>query len=294
MRIRTIFILTIAILFSVHLKTFAGDNKSEILFYDLKKIELKNNIVYGKGIKSLKSDSIEGEIADPNLKLPGRALLRSAILPGWGELYAGSEIKAMIFLGLEIASWTTYGIYENKGNKQTDEFENFADKHWNEKEYANYIYEQVGRIIEIFNPDGSINYDSLNYAEDEYIGFSHALPAPGKNNQQRYEMIGKYDQFIYGWDDIVKPDTIVTKENLDKINSANRQSYLTQRKQANDYYRIAGYGITAVMINHLLSAFDAALTVKLNNDKYLRSSVRLENKRYGNEIVTMAVINFKW
>ena len=103
-------------------------------------------------------------------------------------------------------------------------------------------------------------------------------------------MIGKYDWFALGWDDIIERDdyeairqqtfTIARadsanpgqvhdriEQELSKYPSPHRDYYMEIRQDANDQYTIAKYFVGAAILNHVLSAFDAAWTVKRHNDR---------------------------
>ena len=47
---------------------------------------------------------------------PAGAALRSLILPGWGQLATGHKTQAAIFMGLDIATWTSYATFQRQGN----------------------------------------------------------------------------------------------------------------------------------------------------------------------------------
>jgi hypothetical protein len=54
----------------------------------------------------------------------------SLILPGAGEFYSESYIKAGVFLALEAAAITTAIVYDKKGDDQTSVYQHFADRNW--------------------------------------------------------------------------------------------------------------------------------------------------------------------
>ena len=56
-----------------------------------------------------------------------RAALYSAVIPGSGQYYAGSTWKAILFAGIEVASWTAYFIYTGKGDNEEDTMMAFAE-----------------------------------------------------------------------------------------------------------------------------------------------------------------------
>jgi len=204
----------------------------------------------------------------------------SMLVPGAGEFYVGDYWKAGSFLTAEVGLWVVYAAYTSKGDDQTALFESFADEHFSVVKYAQWI-EQYGtklnttadpeKLKNLYNPSNvnappweRIYWDRLNAAEAE-IGkktgtfFSHQLPR--RPEQQYYELIGKYTQFNTGWDDAenlneVNFHTALTKRFLD---------YSQMRGDANDFYNIASTAAKLLVLNHVLSALDAAWTAAQNN-----------------------------
>jgi len=58
---------------------------------------------------------------------PTGALLRSAFVPGWGQLYNRKYIKAVLFAGGQ--GWLAYGIYDNwkEANRHEENFKAAVD-----------------------------------------------------------------------------------------------------------------------------------------------------------------------
>ncbi len=175
-----------------------------------------------------------------------RAFLYSLLIPGTGEFYAGSKIKAVAFFGLDVALWALYFNYHGKGTDKESEYRQYADLHWSEEDYTQWLYDEYG-----------ITSDTQPYYVDPLTGersyFSHHLPS--SKTGQYYEMIGKYEQFSYGWDDYMEPS------------SADREAYLNMRHDANDLLNKATYSAMFSLANHFLSAFDAAISVRRYNKK---------------------------
>ena len=182
-----------------------------------------------------------------------KAFLFSLIIPGSGELYANSKIKALVFFGVDAALWGLYFKYHGKGKDKEKEFRTFADGHWSEDVgYNQWLIDSLG-----------ITSDTMRYwnpVEQEWTYLSHHLP-DGKT-QQYYEMIGKYEQFRWGWDDF----SDITK------NSVNRSSYVEMRHISNDWLKKAKNSAAISIVNHMLSAFDAAISVRKYNQKGERFS----------------------
>jgi hypothetical protein len=83
---------------------------------------------------------------------------------------------------------------------------------------------------------------------------THSLPA--YNTQQYYEMIGKYDQFMKGWEDWKQGGPNLTPK---------RYHYESMRHAHNEQLINASKCTMAALGNHLISAMDAAWTVHRAN-----------------------------
>jgi len=185
-------------------------------------------------------------IYEYDYKSPKRAFIYSLIIPGWGQKYVHSHaFKPLIFLGVEAGLWMGYFKFHNDGNKRTDEFQAFADKYWME-ESDTTIHTYRGWL------------DSLGIADSSFV---HTLPPT--RDQQYYEMIGKYEQFRAGWDDYW--ENPAKYDSVEYYISPHRDKYENMRKKANDVLDKANKFIIIAMVNHLISAFDAALSAKRYN-----------------------------
>lgn len=180
-----------------------------------------------------------------------KAVALSTIIPGTGQAYNKSWIKAAAFLAIEVGGWVANRHYESKGDKLTDEFEIFANVHWSADRYYDWLSERSGY------PRNEI--DRLK--EYERATFSHFLP--DTKSQTYYENIGKYDQFNIGWDDATQGGA---------RDSANREAYDFMRADANDRYSTATLFASALLLNHVVSAIDAAWTTNRYNKKIVQSS----------------------
>ena len=194
-----------------------------------------------------------------------KAFVYSLLIPGTGEFYAGSKIKAVIFLGLDVTLWALYFNYHGKGKDKEDEYQKFADRYWWKDEYEFWLYDSVYHneySPQSWNPNVTpANVcDTFPYWENnKWVYLSHHLP--DEKTDQYYEMIGKYEQFKFGWDDF--PD------DLDEIR---RNIYLDVRENSNRWLNKAKYSAMFSLANHILSAFDAAIAVKRYNKKGERFS----------------------
>jgi hypothetical protein len=197
-----------------------------------------------------------------------RAFVYSLVIPGSGEFYAGSRIKAAVFFGLDVTFWSLYFNYHKKGEDKEDEYTVYANTHWSEKDYLEW-WEGL--------PDT---------AKEKY---THTLP--DDRNQQYYEMIGKYKQFAFAWDDFdpntTDPDSM----------TPHRDYYLDVREQSNSWLNKAKYSAMFSLANHILSAFDAAIAVKKYNKRgerfgQVEFKMRLTERNY--EIVPKLFVSMRF
>jgi hypothetical protein len=104
-------------------------------------------------------------------------------------------------------------------------------------------------------------------------------------------MIGKYPQFNQGWDDAnlqLPPDYETMKANL----TPQFLAYGDERAAANDQYAKATTFVTVAIINHVVSAVDAAFTAASVNRAHARARIHSVPGPYG--LVPVAAIGVEW
>jgi hypothetical protein len=140
-------------------------------------------------------------------------------------------------------------------------------------------------ILVNYNPEVAT---SLRYLEVA-LGHTHRLPET--KTQQYYEMIVKYlTQFGNGWADANFYSTYYG--NTDNM-TAQMFFYRDMRNQMNEYHDTASTAANIILVNHVLSALDAAWTASSYN-REITMKIRAYNKRYFDENVQMVGINFAW
>jgi hypothetical protein len=230
-------------------------------------------------------------------KNPVLAGLLSLLVPGAGELYAGNYLLAGLFAALEGAGWYFSIDASRKGDSVTEQFERYADQNWSVVKYAEWLNENARNYpggenavhIEI-NPDESlppwkrVNWTQLHVTEGAIPQFSHKLPSHG--DQQYYEMIGKYNQYSYGWNDKTEGDYWNA--------SSNFLYYSGLRGDANRYYDVSRMFVNLIIVNHFLSAIDAAwAAARFNKAVQLRSGAHLQRLPDGRpDLVATARLSF--
>ncbi len=212
-------------------------------------------------------------------KSPFLAGVMSAVIPGSGEVYAGSYWLAALFAAVEGGLWY-YNIDQNgKGDDQTAVYRSYADGHWSVVKYAEWLNanakdfpggENAVQIAidpnESLPPWERVDWDAMHTTEMAIPQFSHKLPPHG--DQQYYELIGKYNQYSYGWDDKLDGDYWNISENF--------AYYSGERGKANDFYNTADTMLNLIILNHVLSAIDAAWAAARFNkfvDLYARAQL---------------------
>jgi hypothetical protein len=173
--------------------------------------------------------------------------------------------------------------YEDTVNAYTDKVTGLFPHRAN---YCEYVQDQSGSGQALYQgcadpQKNPVQYSSFrnvyNDAGINDVDSIGSLRAGFPNSQQFYELIGKEVEFIHGWDDAPASkmsDTafyaVDDKGNVLKGREAiptseHQQKYITMRAQANDYARMQAWFLGGMVVNHIVSAIDAALTAKYHN-----------------------------
>lgn len=221
----------------------------------------------------------------------GWALLSSAILPGSGQVANNKWLRAglyflaeAIMVGIHIKSY-------HDANVEQRRYKRFADNNWSVVTYSQWLVEyheennltnsyiddlreQIKGKSANYNPDSDwnkVDIELLRNVEERTLfvypnqignNFSHVMPDYGF--QQYYELISKYFQYGPGWNDFS------TEYQLLWDGTGMPQNFVLGANMAegfNDSYRLAGNMVSFLILNHIVSAFDAFLTVKSRNKK---------------------------
>lgn len=228
-------------------------------------------------------------------KSVGLGVLLSALVPGAGEFYGEDYLKAGIFFAVELLAWGTYFYFDNKGDNKTEEYQAYADQYWDVRTYARWLKNGPFRDnggIDPDEPDKDVLREQIMVCERS--NFSHTMPE--YNSQQYYELIGKYQNFQAGWVNLnnapaYDPGSPYYFETYhDPIFTA----YAEERQTANDFYDYAKIGPITAIINHVLSAADAAWVISAYNDKIkVQTGFRIQNRLspYSNDIKQIPTFN---
>lgn len=174
-------------------------------------------------------------------------ILFSLVLPGAGEAYMGYK-RGYVMMAADIFAWTQVAKYHDEGKSKTDDYLAFADEHYSDE-----------RLVEAYKPgsldpersgEGEIYFptiEGINGVED--LDNLPLYVTRAEDEREYYENLGKWEQFIFGWDDYTRASdafnwpegsTGPTGELSDLRQpwvSQNRQIYQEMRGDANDAYK---------------------------------------------------------
>ena len=184
-------------------------------------------------------------------KSPAVAFVLSLAVPGLGEFYAGAPKRGAAFLAVEAFTWFNWSRWRRNGNDLKAEFRTYADLYWNEDRYR--------------------DWQAYNRSQGSPYNETETLPCKGNepslddcekvDTQQYYEMIGKYDQFVFGWADV--SGVPVTVFNPD-VTSDQRIDYENQRNESNKALKRASVVLGLSVLNHVVSAIHASAVARSN------------------------------
>lgn len=175
----------------------------------------------------------------------GLTMLASAILPGSGEAIMGYK-RGYLMMAVDIFAWTQVSKYHNDGEDLADAYYKFADDHYTD-----------ARLVEGYNPastdleregQGAIYFPGYGPVTDESELVNLPLYVTVEDDRREYyENLGKWDQFIFGWDDYTRASvdhpehdyepTMTISDLRQPWVSRNRDTYREMRTASNDAYK---------------------------------------------------------
>ncbi len=225
-------------------------------------------------------------------KSPLKAAFFSAVIPGTGEWYAEAYKSAIGFFTAEIVLVGSYLYFDKDAANKEKAYQKVANdpaKGWSVRKYADYLIywaedsgggqDQKAKDLAValknkINGDPNMTpgnrewWTELNSLEREMTftfgggaKFSHVLP--GYDSQQYYELIGKYEQFMPGWYDY---DNSLPMSHMQFLTPAFR-SYRDSRTRANEMHNLASTFAVLTLVNHTVSAVNAAMQARLHTDQ---------------------------
>jgi len=185
-------------------------------------------------------------------------ILSSAVMPGSGEAMLGYK-RGYVMMAADIFAWTQYIHYGNRGDDLKQEFFDYADQHWSlYKLTAAYSGESNSGYT--YDPNVMENDQGVPLGQ-AYLGVTsihdvadldslNLYVSKEADKWEYYENLGKWDQFVFGWDDFINPyDSVLTGgyvptgtiEDLRQFSdsyttSRHREEYRIMRGKSDDAY----------------------------------------------------------
>lgn len=139
-----------------------------------------------------------------------KAMLFSAIVPGAGQFYANpASITAYFFPLVEAGLWFGYFYYRSEGDDITKQYKQFADYNYDRQDQNMAQKSLIDDHLSDNNFYAPDDYDASN--TDDY-GYGGHFRLDTENTQHFYEDIGKYNKYLFGWNDWVEIYATVIQE----------------------------------------------------------------------------------
>ena len=213
----------------------------------------------------------------PKPKSTRKAFFLSMLMPGLGQFYVGSK-TGFGYLAVEGFAWWLYLTKTSEGEDKEDEFRAFADANWsytdNGQGHSYFQWLQAKGYIS--EDTKSTDFDKIRQELEQNADIS-VHHYTGRKDQQDYEMIGKYPQFVYGWNDIVSNNQALRNdegtfngnfdENINNIVSHNRLKYEDMRDDSNTLLKAGQNGIYIMILNRVISAIHAGRMAYKHNQR---------------------------
>lgn len=243
----------------------------------------------------------------------GYALLSSAIIPGSGQAANNKWLRAGLYFVAEAVLVGVHIKSYRDAKAEQRRYKQFANNNWSVVNYAQWLVEyheqnnltnqyidelrnKVSGATAAYNPEEDwqqVPIELLRKVERNtpfvypdrgtVNAFSHEMPDYG--SQQYYELISKYYQYGAGWNDFGEDrngNTLDSRYQLNWDGSDMPFNFVRGSNLAedfNDSYRLAGNMVSLIILNHIVSAFDAFLTVKIKNKRLEANSNLLDPER---------------
>ena len=166
----------------------------------------------------------------PGWKSPGQASLMSAVVPGTGQLYAGSN-RGYIFLGIEAVAMMAFIKYNNDSHERRDT-------------YYSYVGDptQPNSRFSFTRLEGTLPAEEIARLEQVYA----------EDPREFYDEVTTNDALAAGWSD-------------SGVETGQRSQAATYMDEVNNLDRKSNFGLATLIANHLVATVDALHLARINN-----------------------------
>jgi hypothetical protein len=190
-------------------------------------------------------------------------VLLSALVPGAGEVSMGYYKRGIALMAVEAGAWSGYLYKHNQGLDTRDEYEAFADAHWDQGRWIDnhyLVYPDVGWTLEELEQRGRDTSGS-----GVWPGYSPWVSRES-DKQHYYENIGKYDWYVSGWADYAPgttPDDLAPGGVLSEL----REEYRDMRHESNTQLDAANRFIYLSIAARVFSLVETTMLVNRSPDE---------------------------
>jgi hypothetical protein len=218
------------------------------------------------GEMMMKDSFSEGTLSAGSKKRIAVSMVASALLPGLGELYlyfnSGSKdmsilARAIGFIALEGYLWYGYDSNHDRGKDFKRQYEEYGDAHWSEEDFLiDHPYcEGVG---------GCTSWEEYNEnAKDNDWYFYYT--AREVDREEYYENMGKYDAFLYGWDDW--NGKYAHYDENPNYWTPHRTHFVSLRDESNKYLLRADHHLMGLIASRIVSMVHAGWLANREGDR---------------------------
>lgn len=202
-----------------------------------------NNELFGNPNPSFKNSSLFMK-ADGNKKSVGLAVVLSLLLPGMGELYAGNYSTGRYLTAAEGALWLTYTSFDLYGTWVRDDARKLAvtTADVNLAGQSNQFFVDIGNYKDVYQ----YNERKLQDRQEEKLYDPNSI-------------------YFWSWN-----------------SESDRQKYKNLRISSDQAFNSKQFVLGAVLVNHVVSAINAARSViAYNNKNEILQSINFDTKILG-------------
>jgi hypothetical protein len=186
------------------------------------------------------------------------AMVASAILPGMGELYCYTAsrdrwtlARVPALVALDAYMWYGYIHNHRVGKDYKQDFEDYADAHWSLDKFLKEhpcCNQGVGDSCESWT-----DFNEVCQGEPNYFYYT----SREIDGEEYYENVGKYNAFVFGWDDAEEWDYNNPDEFSDyQYWTPHRQYYWSLRKESDKYLLRSDEFLMGLLVSRVVSMLD--------------------------------------
>jgi hypothetical protein len=177
----------------------------------------------------------------PGTRNPGIAILMSAVLPGWGELYTGHTARAKGFMAAEAAIWLGYAGFTIQGNLREDDYKNYA------------------RVFAGVGADGGSGY------WDDVSDFIRSEGAASYNESIRREARSLFPDDLEAQEQYFRANGYFGSRGWEWESEGRFQEFRRLKHNASVSFRSAFFMTGLAVLNRAISAIDSAWMARRHN-----------------------------